>query len=255
METATEFRWTRLRVYDCQTTPRSATERRRVVPKRSESPVRRDWTCRSADNRGYTVTSHDQSWLGISKTAWRRSTTVVERRWRQPVACSRNSTARPICAALDGDSRRCQYAYLQLSTIDDARPRSMTDRYFTGARRRKFWTFQNFRTATAAIGAQWRSAAFTHGCVCALWRSTAFIHGFWTAAERRQKPPMCNSGFTACTTDIVLMSEGGCKYSRCKRGPVIRSTACNQPTYLSRSNHVRFFNITFSFVILHTNNT
>ena len=92
-----------------------------------------------------------QSWLGISKTAWRRSTTVVERRWRQPVACSRNSTARPICAALDGDSRRCQYAYLQLSTIDDARPRSMTDRYFTGARRRKFWTFQNFRTATAAL--------------------------------------------------------------------------------------------------------
>ena len=70
----------------------------------------------------------------------------------------------------------------------------MTDRYFTGARRRKFWTFQNFRTATAATGAQWRSAAFTHGCVCALWRSTAFIHGFWTAAERRQKPPMCNSG-------------------------------------------------------------
>ena len=37
---------------------------------------------------------------------------------------------------------------------------------------------------------------------------------------------------TACTTDIVLMSEGGCKYSRCKRRPVIRSTACNQPTYL-----------------------
>ena len=60
---------------------------------------------------------------------------------------------------------------------------------------------------------------------------------------------------TACTTDIVLMSEGGCKYSCCKQRPVIRSTACNQPTYLSTSNHVRFFNITFSFVILHTNNT
>ena len=47
--------------------------------------------------------------------------------------------------------------------------------------------------------------------------------------------------FTACTTDIVLMSEGGCKYSRCKRRPVIRSTACNQPTYLSTSNHEIFF--------------
>ena len=101
---------------------------------------------------------------------------------------------RSIGAALDGASRRCQYAYLQLNTTDDARPRSMTDRYFTGARRRKFWTFQNFRTTTAVIGAQWRSAAFTHGGFCALWRSTAFIHGFWTAAERRQKPPMCNSG-------------------------------------------------------------
>ena len=44
----------------------------------------------------------------------------------------------------------------------------------------------------------WRSAAFTHGYVCALWRSTAFIYGFWTAAERRQKPPMCNSGLKAC---------------------------------------------------------
>ena len=60
---------------------------------------------------------------------------------------------------------------------------------------------------------------------------------------------------TACTTDIVLMSEGCCKYSRCKRRPVIRSTACNQPAYLSTSNHLRFFNITFSFVILHANNT
>ena len=119
----------------------------------------------------------------------------MERQWRQPVACSRNSTARPVCAALDGDSRRCQYAYLQSSTIDGARWHSMTDRYFTGAWRRKFWTFQNFRTATVGIGAQWRSAAFTHGCVCALWRSTASIHVFLTAAERRQKPPMCNSGF------------------------------------------------------------
>ena len=120
----------------------------------------------------------------------------MERPRRQPVAFSRNSTAGPICAALDGDSRRCQYAYLQSSTIDDARLHSMTDRYFTGARRRKFWTFQNFRTATDAIGAQWRLVAFAHGCVCALWRSTAFIHGFGTAAERRQKPPMCNSGFS-----------------------------------------------------------
>ena len=120
----------------------------------------------------------------------------MKRQWRQPDACSRNSTVRPICAAFAGDSRRCQYAYIQLSTIDDARPRFTTDRNFTGARRRKFWTFQNFRTATAAIGAQCRSAAFTHGCVSALWRSTAFIHGFWTAAERRQKPPMCNSGLS-----------------------------------------------------------
>ena len=45
---------------------------------------------------------------------------------------------------------------------------------------------------------------------------------------------------TACTTDIVLMFEGGCKYSRCKRRPVTRSIACNQPTYLSTWNHVRF---------------
>ena len=82
----------------------------------------------------------------------------------------------------------------------------MTDRYFTGARRRKFWTFQNFRTATATNGAQWRSAAFTHGCVCVLWRSTAFIHGFWTAAERRQKPPMCNSGLTDLHYNDVIMS-------------------------------------------------
>ena len=144
-----------------------------------------------------------QSWLGISKTASRRSNTVMERQWRQPVACSRNSTTRPVCAALDGDSRRCQYAYLQSSTIDGARWHSMTDRYFTGAWRQKFWTFQNFRTATVGIGAQWRSAAFTHGCVCALWRSTASIHGFWTAAERRQKPPMCNSGFTDDKSTLV----------------------------------------------------
>ena len=38
---------------------------------------------------------------------------------------------------------------------------------------------------------------------------------------------------------------------RCKRIPVIRSTAHNQPTYLSTSNHVRIFDITFSFVILY----
>ena len=120
----------------------------------------------------------------------------MERQWRQPVVCSRSSTVRSIGAALDGASRWCQYAYLQLNATDDVRPRSMTDRYFTGARRRKFWTFQNFRTTTAAIGAQWRLATFTHGRVCALWRSTAFIHGFWTAAERRQKPPMCNSGLS-----------------------------------------------------------
>ena len=113
---------------------------------------------------------------------------------RKPVACSRNSTARLICAALDGASRRCQYAHLRLSTIDDAQPRSMTDRYFTGARRRKFWTFQNFRAATASIGAQWRLVAFTHGCVFALLHSTAFIYGFGTAAERRQKPLMCDNG-------------------------------------------------------------
>ena len=68
----------------------------------------------------------------------------MERQWRQPVACSRNATARPICAALGGDSRRCQYAYLQSSTIDDARPHSMTDIYFTGARRRKF---EHFKTS------------------------------------------------------------------------------------------------------------
>ena len=127
----------------------------------------------------------------------------MERKWRQPVACSRNSTARPIYTALDGDSRRCQYAYLQLSTIGDARQRSMTDRYFTGARGRKFLTFQNFRTATATNGTQWHSAAFTHGCVCALWRSTAFIHGFWTAAERGHKTPMCNSGSAHWGRDIV----------------------------------------------------
>ena len=177
--------------------PRSATERRIVVPKHVESPVRRDWTMQK---RRQSWLDRHQSWLRISKNVWRRSTTVVERRWRQPVAYSRNSTASPICAALDGDSRRCQYAYLQLSTIDDTRPRSMTDRYFSGARRRKFWTFQNFCTATAAIGAQWRSAAFTRGCVCALWRPTAFIHGFWTAPEHRQKTPMCNSGLRVSLT-------------------------------------------------------
>ena len=118
----------------------------------------------------------------------------MERQWRQPVGCSRSSTVRSIGAALDGASRRYQHTYLQSNTTDDARPRSMTDKYFAGARRRKFWTFQNFRTATADIGAQWRLAAFTHGCVCALWRSTAFIDGFGTAAERWEKPPMCNSG-------------------------------------------------------------
>ena len=120
----------------------------------------------------------------------------MERQWRQPVACSRNSTARSICAALDGDSRRCQYTYLQLRTIDDAWLRSMTDRYLTGARRRKFWTFQNFRMATAAIGTQWHLVAFAHGCVCALWRSTAFINCLRTADERRQKPPMCDSSLS-----------------------------------------------------------
>ena len=130
---------------------------------------------------------HHQSWLGMSKTASRRNNTLMERQWRQPVACSHNSTARSICAALDDDSLWCQYAYLQSSIIGDARLRSITDRYFTGARCRKFWTSQNFRTATAAIGAQWRLVAFTHGCVCALWCSTAFIHGFWTTAECRQK--------------------------------------------------------------------
>ena len=75
----------------------------------------------------------------------------------------------------------------------------MTNKYFTGARRRKFWTFQNFRTATVDIGAQWRLASFAHGCVCALWRSSVFIHGFGTAAERREKPPMCNSGLYGLT--------------------------------------------------------
>ena len=104
---------------------------------------------------------HHQSWLGIAKNTLRRNNIVMERQWRWPVAYSRNSTFRPICAELDGDSGRCQYAYLQLNTIDDAQSRSMTDRYFTGARQRKFWIFQNFCTATTATGAQWRSAAFT----------------------------------------------------------------------------------------------
>ena len=156
-----------------------------------------------------TTIPEGQNWPRV-KTASRRSNTVMERQWRLPVAYSCNSTTRSICTALDGDSRRCQYAYLQSSTIDDARPRSMTDGFFTGARRRKFWTFQNFRTATAAIGAHWRSVAFTHGCVCALWRSTAFIHGFWTAAERRQKPPMCNCGLSTRASVVTVRSTHPC---------------------------------------------
>ena len=166
----------------------------------SQSCAKAWWIPREAwlnvQKRRQSWLDRHQSWLGISKTASRRSNTVMERQWRQPVVCSRSSTVRSIGAALDGALRWCQYAYLQLNATDDVRPRSMADRYFTGARRRKFWTFQNFCTTTAPIGAQWRSAAFTHGRVCALWCSTAFIHGFWTAAERRQKPPMCNSGLS-----------------------------------------------------------
>ena len=187
--------------------PNNANERNRT----SQSCAEAWWVPREAwlnvQKRRQSWLDRHQSWLGISKTASRRSNTVMERQWRQPVACSRNSTTRPVCAALDGDSRRCRYAYLQSSTIDGARWHSMTDRYFTGAWRRKFWTFQNFRTATVGIGAQWRSAAFTHGCVCALWRSTASIHGFWTAAERRQKPPMCNSGFINCGMKLLIHSQ------------------------------------------------
>ena len=150
-----------------------------------------------------------------------------------------NRQSMAICAALDGDSRWCQYTYLQFSTIDDTRPGSMTDRYFTGARRRKFWTFQNFRAATATIGAQWRSAAFTHSCVCALWCSTAFIHGFWTVAERRQKPPMCNSGF------IMVSNFINCIYNHISTATEFcwtrlsvydcRTTACKERNRTSQS--------------------
>ena len=58
---------------------------------------------------------------------------------------------------------------------------------------------------------------------------------------------------TACTTDIGFVSVGGCKSS-------LQADTCDQehrvqPAYISTSNHVRIFYITFSFVILYTNNT
>ena len=59
--------------------------------------------------------------------------------------------------------------------------------------------------------------------------------------------PLQHASLTLCLWEVAS--------SRSKQIPVIRSTAYNQPTYLSTSNHVRIFNITFSFAILYTNNT
>ena len=126
------------------------------------------------------------------KTASRRRN--MERQWRQPVACSRNSTARPICSALDGDSQRCQYAYLQSSTIGDALWSSMA--IFHWHSMAEVLTISKLPYSHRCYWRRWRLLAITHGCVCALWHSTAFIHGFGTASECRQKTPMCNSGFS-----------------------------------------------------------
>ena len=121
-----------------------------------------------------------QSWLRMSNTARRRSTTVVERRWRQSVACSRNSTASPIRAALVGDWRRCQYVYLQLSTIDDARPRSMTAKYFTCAPRR------TAPPLLAPSGARWRSPTVVSALCGAQLRSSTVCEPPLSADKNRQ---------------------------------------------------------------------
>ena len=182
--------------YNCRSTSRSATERRRVVPKRSESPVRRDWTCRTADNRGLTVTIRNSEFKkphrGVVTPSWSTS----EGSLMPAVATQPSGQFVLRSPATHGGASTLTYNWVQLTTLNRASRRTE----ISPALRRKFWTFQNFRTATAAIGTQWGSAAFTHGCVCALWQSTAFIHGFWTAAERRQKPPMCNSGLSVQLT-------------------------------------------------------
>ena len=50
--------------YDCRSMPTSATERRRVAPKCSESPLRRDWTCTSVARLSPFVTRDLKNHIG-----------------------------------------------------------------------------------------------------------------------------------------------------------------------------------------------
>ena len=141
METATEFRWTRLRVYDCQTTPRSATDRRRVVPKRSESPVRRDWTCRSADNRGYTVTSRDSEFQKPHGGVVPPSSNVDEGSLLPAVATQPPGQFALRSMATHDDASTLTYNWVQLMTLDRAPWRTDISPALDGG------SFEHFKTS------------------------------------------------------------------------------------------------------------
>ena len=149
------------------------------VGKRSEPATRRDWAPWSAASCHQTVLDCIKTMLGRRKTAVGRSGASAK------AACC-SSTAYVVYAALYGASWRCQYAHLQLRTIDDDWPRSMTDTLEIGARRRKFWTVQNFRRATAATGASWRSPAVLLALCGAHSRSAAVWEPPSSADENRQ---------------------------------------------------------------------
>ena len=127
--------------YNCRSTSRSATERRRVVPKCSESPVRRDWTCRTADNRGLTVTIRNSEFQkphrGVVTPSWSTS----EGSLMPAVATQPSGQFVLRSPATHGGASTLTYNWVQLTTLNRASWRTEISPALGGG------NFEHFKTS------------------------------------------------------------------------------------------------------------
>ena len=147
--------------------------------------------CRCADNRGLAVTSRDSEfkkpYRGVATPSW----SVSERSLLPAVATQPPGQFALRSMATHGDASTLTYNRVQLTTLDRVPWRTDISPALDGG------SFEHFKTSVRLPPLMAPSDARRHSptVVSAFkWCSTAFIHGFWTAAERQQKPPMCNSG-------------------------------------------------------------